>query len=61
MTFTLTFAWWWIPAAITAAGLIWAFNSDDGSGWFSGLAAMFNVMLVLAVSGIAWAIAGFLK
>lgn len=61
MTFTLTFAWWWIPAAITVVGLIWAFKSGDGSGWFSTLAVMFNAMLVLAVSGVAWAIAGFMK
>jgi len=61
MTFTLTFAWWWIPAAITVAGLAWAFSTDDGGGYLSGIATMFNIMLVLAVSGVAWAIAGFFK
>lgn len=62
MTFTLTFAWWWIPAAITVVGLIWALKSgNESDGWFSVVAIFFNVMLVLAVSGWAWAIAGFFK
>jgi hypothetical protein len=25
MTFILTFAWWWVPTAITVIGLIWVF------------------------------------
>ena len=62
MTLTLTFAWWWIPAAITVCGLVWAlFIVDDGGGMFSGLSNMFALIPVLAVSAIAWAIAGTLK
>lgn len=61
MTFTLTFSWWWVPAAITIGGLIWAARTNDGGGYLSGIATMFNVLIVLAVSGVAWAIAGFLK
>ena len=62
MTLTLTFAWWWIPAAITFGGLVWAlFFVDDGGGMFSGLSNAFALIPVLAVSAIAWAIAGALK
>ena len=62
MTFTLTFAWWWIPAAITVLGLAWAlFVVDPGDGWFSGLSNLFALIPVLFVSAVAWAIAGALK
>lgn len=62
MTFTITFAWWWIPAAITVAGFIWAvFIVDGGSGMLSGLANLFAMIPVLVVSCLAWAIAGALK
>lgn len=62
MTFTLTFAWWWIPAAITLAGVIWSvFIVDSGSGWLTGLNNILALLASLAVSCFAWAIAGFLK
>lgn len=62
MTFTLTFAWWWIPTAITLVGLAWAlFFVDDGGGMFSGIGNLFALIPVLTVSAIAWAIAGALK
>ena len=62
MTFTFTFAWWWIPIAITIAGLVWAlFIVDDGGGMFSGMSNLLALLPVLAVSAIAWAIAGALK
>ena len=62
MTFTLAFAWWWIPAAITFCGLVWAlFIVDDGGGMFSGLGNILALAPVLAISAIAWAIAGALK
>lgn len=62
MTFTLTFAWWWIPALITAVGLVWAlFIVDGGSGMLSGLANLLALIPVLCVSAIAWGIAGALK
>lgn len=62
MTFTISFAWWWIPTAITAVGLVWAlFIVDDGGGMFSGMSNIFAMVPVLAISAIAWAIAGALK
>lgn len=62
MTFTLTFAWWWIPAVITVVGLIWAVCIvDGGSGIGAGLANMLALVPVFIVSAIAWAVAGFLK
>ena len=62
MTFTLTFAWWWIPTAITVAGLVWAlFIVDDGGGMFSGLSNLLALIPVLLISAIAWGVAGALK
>ena len=62
MSFTITYAWWWIPTFITIAGLIWAlFIVEDGGGYLSGIGNLFALVPVLAVSAIAWAIAGALK
>jgi hypothetical protein len=62
MTFTITYAWWWIPTIIMVVGLVWAlFVVDDGGGWFSGLSNIFALIPVLFVSCIAWIIAGILK
>ena len=62
MTFTITFAWWWVPTIITIAGFIWAlFIFDDGGGYLAGMGTMFALVPVLIVSCIAWAIAGALK
>lgn len=61
MTFTLTLAWWWIPALITIVGVVWAVMLDEGDGYLSGVGNFIALLLALAVSGVAWAIAGFLK
>ena len=62
MTFTLTFAWWAIPTAITTLGIIWAlFIVDDGGGYLSVIGTLLALIPVLIVSSIAWAVAGFLK
>ncbi len=62
MSFTISFAWWWIPTAITVAGLVWAlFIVDDGGGMFSGMSNIFALVPVLAISAIAWAVAGVFK
>jgi hypothetical protein len=62
MTFTLTFAWWWIPTVVSVVGLVWAiFFVDPGDGWFSGLSNIMALIPVLFVSAVAWAIAGALK
>ncbi len=63
MTFTLTFAWWWIPAAITVVSIGWAmFIYDDGTrGMMSGLGNLFMLIPALFVSAVAWAIVGIMK
>lgn len=62
MSFTLTFAWWWIPAALTLAGVVWAvFFVDSGDGMFSGLNNLFALVPVSIVSAVAWAVAAILK
>ena len=62
MTFTFTFAWWWIPTLITLMGLIWvAFFVDPGDGIGAGLNSIFALVPVLFISALAWAIAGALK
>jgi len=62
MTITFELGWWVIPTVITIVAVIWAlFFVDDGGGWFSGLANVFALIPALAVSAIAWIIAGFLK
>ncbi len=62
MTFTLTFAWWWIPTLISVVGVIWAiFFVDGGRGLFSGMANVMALGAVGVVSAIAWAVFGFLK
>ena len=62
MSFTLTYAWWWVPAAITLVGLIWAiFIVDGGSGIGAGLANLFALVPVLLLSAVAWAVAGIMK
>lgn len=60
MTFTLTFAWWWIPAVATFVGLIWAISIDD-RGYLPGLGNLMAVLFVLAAVSPMWIIAGFLK
>lgn len=55
-TITVTLAWWWIPTAITVAGLVYAWWPR--AGIFEGVAPAFAALLVIA---IAWAVAGALK
>ena len=61
MTFTLTFAWWWIPAAFTLIGLIWAISIDDRGGYISGFGNLLAVMFVLVAATPIWIIAGVLR
>lgn len=62
MTFTLTFAWWWIPTAITVLAALWVvFWPADREGFAGGLTALFMLVPALLVVAIAWAIAGILK
>jgi len=59
---TLTFAWWWIPAAITAFGVVYSlFIYDDGGGFLSGLGNLMLLGFWMSIAAVAWAVAGFLK
>lgn len=62
MTYTLTLAWWHIPAAISALSLLWLFfwPADDG-GWLGGITRLFMAMPALAVIAIAWIFGGIFK
>ena len=62
MTLTLTFAWWWIPTAITVLALLWAFFwPADRDGLTGGITTMLMLIPALLVIAFAWAIAGVLK
>ena len=62
MTFTVTFAWWWIPLAVTVASLVYPlFIHKDGSGYMAGLGNVLLLVPALFISALAWAIAGFFK
>jgi hypothetical protein len=65
LTFTLHFAWWWIPAAVTLCAFGWWFriahkDFSDG-GMFAGLGALAAAVPALLVTAFAWAIAGIAK
>ena len=57
MTFTLTYAWWWVPAFITVITLAYSF-APTSRGDVDALFAIVGGLLVVATS---WAIAGFFK
>jgi len=62
MTFTIAFAWWWIPAIITFLSIFWAlFIVKDSPGLFSGIGNIFALVPALFVSMVAWIIAAILK
>lgn len=62
MTFTLSLAWWHIPALISFLSLAWAFFwPADDSGMFGGITRMFMLVPALAVAMLAWLIGGFFK
>lgn len=63
MTFTITYAWWWIPTAVTVISLGWAiYKINTGKGGSFG--AIFDFILLipaLFVSMLAWIVAAILK
>lgn len=62
MTFTITFAWWYIPTAITILSILWAFFwPADRGGMFGGLTTMFMLIPALVVIAFSWIVAGILK
>lgn len=63
MELTLTFASWWIPAAITiiACGAAIFWPTDSSGGWLPDLTPILLLVPALFVSAIAWAVWGFLR
>lgn len=62
MSFTITVAWWSIPAAITVLSMAWAFfwPVDDG-GILGGLNRVIMLIPALLICVIAWFIAALVK
>jgi hypothetical protein len=61
MTFTITYAWWWIPASITVLGLGYLVIPKDYGSSNQDIEAGINALLVFTVILPAWAVAGILK
>lgn len=65
MTFTLTFEWWWIPAALTVLAfgwwLIWGDSKDGGGGYLAGIEAMFTLIPTLFFVMLVWLVAAIAK
>ena len=61
MTFTLTYAWWWIPAFITLLAIGYMFIPKDHGGNFPDIGTVIDGFLALLTVAIAWAIGGFFK
>ena len=61
MTFTLTYAWWWIPTLITvlAFGYLWIPKNHGGN--FPDIGAAIDCFFAVLVIAIAWAVGGFFK
>ncbi len=59
MSFTLTFAWWWIPTIVTILALLWAFFwPADRDGIAGGMTLIIMLVPALFVIAVAWAVAG---
>jgi hypothetical protein len=63
MTFTLTYQWWWIPAALTVAAVVWGFLPDNKreDSIAAGLTAIFWATPILLFLCVVWIVAGVLK
>jgi len=57
MTFTLTYAWWWVPTALTLLLLVWALIPTDRDP----IRCLGEMIVALATCLVSWIIAGFMK
>ena len=57
MTFTISYAWWWVPAAFTVLFLVWAALPSDGDP----VQALIQLVAALAAISVFWAVGGILK
>lgn len=57
MSITITYAWWYIPAAVTVVCLLWALLTPPNNV----LSDLFEIMGLIIMALLAWAIAGALK
>ena len=56
MTFTFTYVWWWVPAAVTVGCFaLWAWPTQRP------LELLPESVAALAATAVIWAIAGALK
>jgi hypothetical protein len=61
MTFTLTYAWWWIPTLVTVLGIGYMLVPKDYGGNFPDIGSLLDFVVVLIVVLLAWAVGGFIK
>ena len=62
MTFTLNFAWWWIPTALTVlAFAAWVILTPEESGMLAGIGALFTLIPTLFFVFLVWLVAAILK
>jgi len=57
MTFTISYAWWWVPAAFTVLFLVWAALPSDSDP----VQALIQLVAALAAISVFWAVGGILK
>jgi len=61
MTFTLAYAWWWIPTLVTILGIGYMLVPKDYGGNFPDIGALLDLVVILIVVLLAWAVGGFIK
>ena len=61
MTFTLAYAWWWIPTLVTILGIGYMLVPKDYGGNFPDIGALLVLIVVLIVVLMAWAVGEFIK
>ncbi|TXN08965.1 hypothetical protein FV222_00400 [Methylobacterium sp. WL103] len=56
MTLSITLGWWLLPSLLTVLALTWAFweRSTDHTGYLSGLAILFRLVVAVIVSLMIW-------
>ena len=57
MTIILTYAWWWVPTAITLLLIVWAIIPTDKDP----IRALGELIVGLVTALVFWIVAGFMK
>jgi tetrahydromethanopterin S-methyltransferase subunit G len=62
MTFTIAVSWWAVPIVITLLSIVLPFVLERGGDTiFRSIKILFNLVIGLAVSVLAWIVFAFLK